>query len=452
LKSGVKNEKEILKVYLNYIPVKQNEKINHEMYLSGIAGIYPIAKLFENVKTSNKESTPSAQYMSPREINEIKEEQEPELTSEKQPKINSDLPKNMPANPIHIEEPEPSVIQNLKVPPTPIQPTVPLAPPLKQAPNQDTIELDEDNKNIIGEEAILNESEKNEIQQIDIALKNTVPDEIQKIKDETSGSIIKPKPDTIESALEKTEELISALNAGNIGNFMKNEYEKRIAENTEILINLLDKIPNSQFIEIKNLMKISEIAKKYMDGPNQTKLLGIVLREYRKIQERKVSELSDKKKHIETAEHFEKQYEMLTELIQLFPNENEKINSHENSPNTPIKHNKNSSAAKKAKTTQPKNKQLVRDARKPVPVRKITEFKTENVKKPIKHEQKPKSANKILVAKTTTGKKSADNVRKLSGIGKNTIKTNKIENDEDSWIGNKSLEFDDDEMWEKTGI
>eukprot|EP01022_Parablepharisma_sp_SALTPOND_P020432 TRINITY_DN3728_c0_g1_i1.p1 TRINITY_DN3728_c0_g1~~TRINITY_DN3728_c0_g1_i1.p1 ORF type:complete len:478 (+),score=72.15 TRINITY_DN3728_c0_g1_i1:1028-2461(+) len=376
--SGTKNEKEIMKIYLNYIPIKEEEKITEKTYLSAIAGTYPIRKIFEVMKEIPKE--PGSR------INEAREEEE-------EPRLPS---------------PDSTPVAGAKTPTEiVVKPFACLKTPQNQQQQHDTIELDEEK--FQGHDP-LNESETNEIRQIDNALAV-----FSKNFTETSGSIIKPKIDTVDSILNRTEELVSALRVPGQGVYMRKESEKRINENLLQLLGLIEKTDKTQFISVHTLIRISEISKKYLDGPNQAKLLAVILREYRKVQERKVNDLRVEKKNVETTEQFDKQYKMLKELVQLFPeNNSSQIRSATPKPE-----------AKKVKTQQPKMK---RNSIKQPPKQKTQE-------KPV---HRPWNIKRGGTRKSTKGKSGGSSKHK-------PVKTD----EEDSWIGKKSVELEDDALWEK---
>jgi len=243
----------------------------------------------------------------------------------------------------------------------------------------------------------LNESEKCELLEINTALTECNRD-IEKL-------------DSIEIILKKIEELIDSLKGQEL--YMQKECERRIKE---YLMEILKILKTDTVIDAQILMRISELAKEYLEEKEQAQFLFVVLREYRKSQERSLNEQEVEKKTLETAEKFNNQCKMLNELLSLFPsrtNSQEKVMSKKTIIKSEVKPRQPKGKTVKA---QFKNKQKI--------LKETHELRNTNIPKKSPHRAQIKTSSK----KQNTSKRI---------------------NEDDEWIGNRNAELEDNTEWEK---
>ena len=200
---------------------------------------------------------------------------------------------------------------------------------------EDTIELDDD---------AMDETEKNEIQQIDNALEGShehriqsrheiVVDYAKNVTNETEkgDSMVQAEgEEAVLTLLQKTEELITALVAVQEIKeecILCTDIRRRIKENIVEMIKKLTNIDKSKLISEPTLVKISEIARGHAEEEQRAKLFRIVLEEYRKVQEHKVKVLEVEKRDLENAESLQKCIGHLKGLMQIFPKEDSSLNT-----------------------------------------------------------------------------------------------------------------------------
>eukprot|EP00826_Nyctotherus_ovalis_P063978 TRINITY_DN9378_c0_g3_i1.p1 TRINITY_DN9378_c0_g3~~TRINITY_DN9378_c0_g3_i1.p1 ORF type:complete len:261 (+),score=62.83 TRINITY_DN9378_c0_g3_i1:91-873(+) len=255
------------------------------------------------------------------------------------------------------------------------------------------------------EEQVLNDSEKQELLEIDTALTDW-----NRVK--TAGS------SKFEAILKEIEELVESSKGQ--GQYMQKECERRISRSLMELLRALEAQNKDEFIDIPTLMHISELARKYLQGKPQIQLLSVILKEYRRLQERSLNEQETERKSIETAEKFANQYKMLNELLNLFP----KANSQEKTIR------KKSTTLIEAKIKQPKAK-CTKEIKKQKPIQQKPSYTT------------PKRIVYKSNTKTHRGKQNKQ---------KNATARKSEKELDDGWIGSKNIELEDDSVWQKTSL
>lgn len=140
---------------------------------------------------------------------------------------------------------------------------------------------------------------------------------------EQEGELIFGRED-IEKTLRDTEELLVMYEsqpdpeAGRTENVRK-ELSRRIYENMERAVAILGGKMIGWRPSEQTLVRLAEIGKKYLEGPIQAKLLRAILEEYRRVQEDKIIRLEEEKHSIETSQKLGQRYTLMQTLLNVFP-------------------------------------------------------------------------------------------------------------------------------------
>ncbi len=311
------------------------------------------------------------------------------------------------------------------------------------APPQDTIELGEEGVQMPGT-ATMNDTEKNEIRQISNAIVGTIPAE-----EETTEA-------SIRSLLTKAEDLIKVLqtlDGKEKDQHLQLEIARRLQENMGEMLRALQRYDHLHPLEERLLMRITEIAKSYADEGLRTKIMRVALEEYRRTQEQKVEALKQEKKTVEAAEVFDRQYKMLKELVQLFPTGEQAATEPEQHEREKTSDSPKSRGSGKLKysTAMPPAVHRSRAKQSAGPPKQKPTQETSRMRRgfDIKHTNPGASSRTLSMRGSHKGLVAADDT-KAKRTGKNGKLEGKkqAEKDDEEWIGQKSMELEDDSLWQ----
>ncbi len=262
--------------------------------------------------------------------------------------------------------------------------------------------------------------------------------------------------ESIESLLGKTEDLIKmqhSLRERDSERNLRDEIRRRVHENMVQMLDLLGGNEDKKPTGARVLMKIAEIARKYLEETLQTRLMRIILKEYRRAQEVRVRKLILEKKGVEAAEVFDKQYKMLKELVRLFPTEEQLQASRDTKLSRPKSIGAGTSRKKLgARARQPKESPRQKRAQETHHMMQGTDVprhqKSQAATRSAKTVQMKSNKRIPAVASEKAGIRRRPTTPLLPSRKLQPTKV-KAKEEEDSWIGRKSADLDDEAQWER---
>ncbi len=275
----------------------------------------------------------------------------------------------------------------------------------------------------------------------------------------------------LEGILKDTEELLVAYTTQTTQGLQK-ELSRRIYENMEKVIDTLNSNQGQQHDE-QTLVRLAEIGKKYLEGPVQARLLRAILEEYRRVQEGKIKQLETEKQTLEASQQIGRRYSLIQALLNVFPedllreleglkkarstasvgsrNETETISEHSEEDSVSA-----SSVSKESRTAHRKRLQGPHQTKgKPLPRLKSAAWDVRHAAAGMG----PRQASAAVIrrpklvpsgAKTKTGSKRKGKSKKALAPQQSARALRS--DDADTWIGTKSTELENEEMWERGGV
>jgi len=279
----------------------------------------------------------------------------------------------------------------------------------------------------------------------------------------------------IDKILKETEELLLMFNvplSSDKSRQIRQELIDHINDNMEQIIEIFSITEGPPKATEHSLVRIAEIGKKYLEGSLQAKLLRAVLEEYRKVQELKLKQLEQEKVSLQNTQTVSEKFDVLQALLAVFPEDllreieelketgklprdselgtgigtvADSVISESPPPEKVSKSSRRSSqssSAQKPKWSPYPNK----PGRQPrgTPIQKTTQnqYKFKNATYDPRHRATPKAGEiakkgRTLIGQPKKGHKHQESIKSV----KNT--------EEDAWIGMKSAELENDELWEK---